>query len=162
MNRPSGDQKRKVAPSVSGSGCEARESSWRTQSRSLPEESVALKARRPPSGEIAKSPPKWVKFGVGIENRIARLSIGGLRKYAIAKGSAAISARTGIAVAAIQTSRSRFLPPPATGPPLLPWEPDQATHSNSRIGSRAVSHRSSGSFSRQVFPTRSSAGGVIG
>jgi hypothetical protein len=56
MRRLSGDQNGTVAPSVPVSGWATLESSFRTQSCTLPEGSVAVKARRRPSGETATVP----------------------------------------------------------------------------------------------------------
>src|SRR2546427_368688 len=56
MKRLSGDQNGKDAPSVPASGWGVLESSFRTQSWVLPEESAAVKPRRRPSGETAMAP----------------------------------------------------------------------------------------------------------
>src|ERR1700688_3325389 len=93
----------------------------------------------------------------------------GPRKYII--GSEGLEVRHHIAPAISATTRTAriisagmnrtFLTGAIIAVPVL-WSPVSEAHFNSRTKSRAVCQRSSGSFARQVFTTRSSAGGVIG
>src|SRR4029077_16146330 len=53
MNRLSGDQKGKPAPSVPARGCACNESRGRTHKSDFPSGLVATYANRPPSGESA-------------------------------------------------------------------------------------------------------------
>src|SRR5262244_1287951 len=53
MKRLSGDQKGSCASSVPTRGCALTASSGRTHNRLFPDESVAAKAKRRPSGDIA-------------------------------------------------------------------------------------------------------------
>src|SRR5437870_7898061 len=87
MKRLSGDQKGRVASSVPESGCALIESSGRIHKRVFPEASVAAKARRSPSGEIAKE-PKLAFSGGGTNRRTARDSVGARRKYETASAMA--------------------------------------------------------------------------
>src|SRR5215471_4057023 len=63
---------------------------------------------------------------------------------------------------AAQAARSRFLREARTGAATPACEPACAIQTSSLLMSRALCQRSSGSFARQVFTTRSRAGGVIG
>jgi len=93
--------------------------------------------------------------------RVARIGLasrGERRKYPAARRSAAAAP----AAATIHASRSRFFRFVATIAGAPAWEPASAIHRSSLITSCALCHRSSGSFARQFFSTRSIAGGVIG
>ena len=86
MELPSGDQKGESAPSVPASGWVVKESSARNQSwRVFPVD--ALKTKRPPSGESARSgacdESVPVSLGSGIERRVTRDSADGLRRKSI-------------------------------------------------------------------------------
>src|SRR5207247_614683 len=89
MKRLSGDQNGRVASSVPESGCALIESSGRIHKRVFPEASVAAKAKRSPSGEIAKE-PKLAFSGGLMKRRTARVSVGGRRKFEIVRATAAI------------------------------------------------------------------------
>src|SRR5580765_1894499 len=63
---------------------------------------------------------------------------------------------------AAQTARSRLLREITTGAATPACDPACAIQVSSLLMSWALCHRSSGSLARQVFTTRSRAGGVIG
>src|SRR4029453_2964306 len=76
--------------------------------------------------------------------------------------NAATRAATANNAARTQASFSRDLRRAMTGAGSPAAGPPSAPHFNSNITSCAVCQRSSGSFARHVFTTRSNAGGVIG
>ena len=83
------------------------------------------------------------------------------RRCAIAKGSDAAERRPRTA-ASVQASFLPRLTPEIPGAAIPACEPPSAIQRNSRLVSAALCQRSSGSFARQVFTTRSRAGGDIG
>jgi hypothetical protein len=159
-NRLSGDQKGNEAPSVPVSGWADTPASGRTHSMFAPEE-VATKAMRRPSGESAIGPAPNAKLDFSGGSKDDRTTRGGsLRRRKIkAVAAAAASAATGTSAHA---SFSRLLRFAATGAGSPTAEPPSAIHWSWSLTSCAVWNRSSGSLARQVFTTRSSAGGVIG
>ena len=76
MKRLSGAQKGRVVPSVPGSGWAASAFSGRTQIRVSPPESVALKARIRPSGEIRGVSIAMTLGGMATSNRVIRSGFG--------------------------------------------------------------------------------------
>ena len=69
MNRLSGDQKGRLAPSVPGSTCAVSEPSGWTQMRLVPVESVALYAMVRPSGEMRGESWDWTDVGAVTRKR---------------------------------------------------------------------------------------------
>src|SRR5437870_10097843 len=103
MKRLSGDQKGRVASSVPESGCALIESSGRIHKRVFPEASVATKARRSPSGEIAKE-PKLAFSGGLMKRRTACACVGARRKCEIVR---AMAERIAIPATAQAINKSR-------------------------------------------------------
>src|SRR5262249_41434693 len=83
----------------------------------------------------------------------------GVKRGQEARGARSAPARSPITA---QAARSRFLREARTGAATPACDPACAIQASSFLMSRALCQRSSGSFARQVFTTRSRAGGVIG
>src|SRR6266545_7141423 len=110
-NRLSGDQKGRLVPSVPARGCAEKAFNALIQIRALPEESVALKARCFPSGEIRGVSIETTSEGVAISNRTLRGRPGARRTNPTARTAAAASPTAATA----QASFSRLLRRATTG-----------------------------------------------
>src|SRR6266851_2803990 len=155
----SGDQKGNCAPSVPARGWADSDSSGRTHSWVFPAASTAAKANLLPSGEIAISkglndPPS----GARMLTRVGRTRGELLNIQGTAMPMAASAQTVATAQARLCDNLRRLL----TGAGMPACEPPSAIHCSCSLTSCAVCQRSSGSFDKQPWTTRSSAGGDIG
>jgi hypothetical protein len=163
--RPSGDQKGAAAPSVPGIAVASLALSDRVHSFINPFLSMAVNANFVSSGEITTGPEpkpkarKRVSRGGGTNaNTGPTVELRGCR-YAQRATAAARVANKHINDHA---NFSRFFRRVATGVGTPACDPPSAIHFNCSWTSWTFWKRSSGSLARQVFTTRSSAGGDIG
>jgi len=165
MNRPSGDQNGRCAPSVPASSRGEGSSRCRTQSRLGLSPRRALKTRREPSGEISMGPASIqvdtssAPSGGRIDARSTETA-GASRVRRRAESAAVASAKTAATSQLNRPPRAGRVGTEATVP-AADREPS-AIQRSSFPTSPALCQRSSGSFARQVATTRSSAAGDIG
>ena len=156
--RLSGDQNRRTAPSVPGSGWASSASIGRTHTWVAPCLSVAMNATVRPSGAISGDVGLLSPSGTGIANFTSCGGSGARFVHATANPIAASAATPHAAHA----TSSRVLRRTATMAGRPTREPPFAIHWSSAMMSRAVCQRSSGSLARQRDTSRSRAGGVSG